>query len=92
MERPVEKKKFKEEARIQDEVLEQCRSTAKKLKSKRVLKGMMQNVVITLSDGSNHVFTGKAFSNVWGETRTVVKVRFTEPMPLPPGYSFEEVK
>jgi predicted RNA-binding Zn-ribbon protein involved in translation (DUF1610 family) len=49
---------------------------------------MYQDVVITLSDGTVAVYTGKAvcFS---GETRFIDKIQFTEPKALPPDHYFE---
>lgn len=52
----------------------------------KVLK--YQNVLITLSDGSEGVFTGKVIAEP-GDKRKIVKVEFTEPKQLPEGYTFE---
>lgn len=55
---------------------------------------MMQNCLITLSDGSVHVFTGRAFSRK-NEIRKVTKIQFTYPYPLPSSLRFatkEELK
>ena len=41
-----------------------------------------QNCVVTLSDGNDYVFTGKAVV-FEGETRTVKDIQFTIPKPLP---------
>ena len=49
-----------------------------------------QNVIITLSDGSRHTFTGKAICEE-GETRRISKVEFSLPKPLPVGYTLEEM-
>lgn len=49
---------------------------------------LYQNIILTLSDGSVHVFTGKAFT-VEGETRTIKDTKFTVPKPLPEGCAFE---
>jgi len=62
--------------------------------AKKILKelgiSLYQNVIITLSDGSVHIFTGKAFSR-FGEERRITSIKFTEPKPLPPGYEFEPI-
>jgi hypothetical protein len=47
-----------------------------------------QNCIITLSDGSVHVFTGKAFSKNGNEHRTIFKIEFSLPKPLDPGLKF----
>jgi len=50
--------------------------------SPKTLEGKYQTVVITLSDGSVHQFTGKAFTKR-GDTRTITDVKFTAPKKLP---------
>lgn len=51
---------------------------------------MYQNVIITLSDGTTCVFTGKAFViNPDTEKRSIKNIEFTKPAPLPVGYAFE---
>jgi len=47
-----------------------------------------QNVIITLSDGSEHIFTGKEFAKP-GDKRIIRSIKFTEPKELPTGYAFE---
>jgi hypothetical protein len=49
-----------------------------------------QTVVITLSDGSVHQFTGKAFTKR-GDTRTVVDIKFTDPAKLPTDVKWGEL-
>lgn len=54
---------------------------------------MWQSVIITLSDGSEHHFTGPAVFYP-GEKRLIKAelIRFTTPRRLPRGCYFEEVK
>lgn len=64
-------------------------------RSKRLTPGpepeMYQNCLITLSDGTKHVFTGKAFSSgMEDEVRKITCIQFTLPQPLPFGYYFNE--
>ena len=49
-----------------------------------------QSVIITLSDESTHVFTGRAFTNE-GEKRKITDILFTEPKPMPDGCKFEMI-
>jgi hypothetical protein len=58
----------------------------------KMQESMYQNALITLSDGSVHIFTGKAFSSGKGEVRRITNVQFTIPKPLPFGYAFELVE
>lgn len=50
---------------------------------------MYQNVIITLADGSQHVFSGKAICFP-GEKKHIRKIEFTIPKKLPEGLGFEE--
>jgi len=47
-----------------------------------------QNVVLTLSDDSVHVFTGHVMAYP-GDTRTISSVELTLPQDLPEGVAFE---
>jgi len=53
-----------------------------------IIKEMYQNVVITLSDGTTHVFTGKACIQNEKDSRRISDIQFTKPKPMPEGYSF----
>lgn len=44
-----------------------------------------QDIIITLSDGSKHVFTGKACCCDVGDTRRIIDIKFTLPKELPEG-------
>jgi hypothetical protein len=54
-------------------------------------KEKYQTVVITLSDGSVHQFTGKVATKR-GDTRTVTDIRFTDPAKLPNDVNWGELK
>jgi hypothetical protein len=55
----------------------------------RSIAPLYQNVIITLSDGTTCVFTGKAFvTNTDEEKRSIKGIQFTKPAPLPVGYAF----
>jgi hypothetical protein len=57
---------------------------------KKIPIPMYQNVIITLSDGTQCTFTGRAFVvNPDKETRSIRNIEFTTPKPLPEGYAFE---
>ncbi len=49
-----------------------------------------QTVLITLSDGSVHGFTGPAFSEK-GDKRQITRIEFTEPANLPDGCFWETI-
>jgi hypothetical protein len=49
---------------------------------------LYQNCILTLSDGSTAVFTGKAVF-FEGEKRKITDTKFTDPKELPEGYYFE---
>lgn len=51
----------------------------------------LQCCVITLSDGSNHTFIGKAVFKK-GEKRTIANIHFTYPEQLPNGVIWETME
>ncbi len=53
-------------------------------------KDKVQNVVLTLDDGTVVVLTGKAFFEK-GDKRRILKIEFSEPRDLPDDYSWEEI-
>jgi hypothetical protein len=57
---------------------------------KENLKNKIQSVFLTLGDGSIVTFTGQAVCDV-GETRSIVKIQFSEPRELPEGCSFGSI-
>jgi len=61
--------------------------TAKAVKLSDLLERKVQSVILTLSDGTKAVFTGKAVCPK-GETRTIVDIKFTEPVDLPDNYEW----
>lgn len=54
---------------------------------------MFQNIIVTLSNGVSGTFTGPAIATRKAEVFgvTISSIQFTEPQPLPNGYSFEKV-
>jgi hypothetical protein len=55
------------------------------------MKDMFQNIMLTLSDGRNIVATVPAFCE-GEEDLQIIKAVFTEPMPLPDGFHFENAE
>lgn len=66
--------------------------TAKRKKSKTedVSSDLLQGVVLTFNDGTTAVFTGRAVC-MRGDTRTISRIQFTEPKPLPKGCHFDKM-
>ncbi len=55
-------------------------------------KEQFQSLIVTLSDGSKGVFTGKVLTTSISDKRTIVDIKFTEPKPMPKGVQFVHFK
>jgi len=56
----------------------------------KMLERKVQSVILTLSDGTKAVFSGRAICPK-GETRTITDIKFTEPRDLPDDCSWESL-
>ena len=61
------------------------------VQQKSIKVEMIQSILITFDDNSNHVFTGEACVFP-GDKRMLIDVKFFEPEPMPEGCAFEEIK